>query len=231
MPRILIVSDEQSRTYLCDALNHAQFEVDCLMSESQALDFLVFNEPDLILLDLPSCQSELPAICERLRGACATPIVVCSASDLEQELVQTLESGADDYLVMPVQPVELVARARAVLRRCRETEAAILHASLSAGDLEVRVNERKALRRGEVLDLTPIEFKLLTLLVRNAGHATPWTKLIARVWGAEYVNCRHYLRLYIRYLRSKIEDNPDNPELILTEWGFGYRFQPKEMAA
>jgi len=233
MPNILIVGDDnQSTTFLAGALNHGQFNVDCVISESQALEFLTFNEPDLILLDLLSRQSELPAACERLRRVSATPIVVCSTSSLERDVVRTLEAGADDYVLTPVRPVEPVARVRAALRRWGEAEPhAIAHDPLTAGDVQLRPNEHSALRKGEALELTPIEFRLLALLVRNAGHVSSYTKLIAGVWGPEYVDCRHYLRLYIRYLRSKIEDDPDNPELILNEWGVGYRFQPKEVAA
>jgi two-component system KDP operon response regulator KdpE len=98
--------------------------------------------------------------------------------------------------------------------------------TLVAGDLEVRLKEHKVYRNGELVDLSPIEFRLLSVLVQETGRAVSHSKLIARVWGPEYVDCRHYLRLYVKYLRSKLEDNPKSPRLILSEWGVGYRFEP-----
>ena len=94
-----------------------------------------------------------------------------------------------------------------------------------AGDLEIRLDEHKVYRRGVPIELSPIEFRLLACLAREAGRVVSHAKLMAQVWGPEYVDCRHYLRLYIRYLRSKLEDDPRDPRLILTEWGVGYRFQ------
>ena len=164
----------------------------------------------------------------RLRARCAVPIVVCSTSSREQDVVQALEAGADDYLVMPIRPVELMARLRAVLRRMGEAPPAPANGKrIVAGDLELVLDGHKAFRKGVEIDLSPIEFKLLALLVRETGRPVSHSRLIAHVWGPEYVDCRHYLRLYIRYLRAKVEDAPQSPELIQNEWGVGYRFEPK----
>jgi two-component system KDP operon response regulator KdpE len=137
------------------------------------------------------------------------------------------DAGADDYLVTPIRPVELHARLRAVLRRTADTPVTRVQAdALIAGDVEVRLKEHKVYRNGEHIDLSPIEFRLLCVLVQETGRAVSHTRLIANVWGPEYVDCRHYLRLYVKYLRSKIEDDPKNPQMILSEWGVGYRFEP-----
>jgi two-component system KDP operon response regulator KdpE len=137
------------------------------------------------------------------------------------------EAGADDYLVTPIRPVELNARLRAVLRRTADIPVKRVQAeTLVAGDLEVRLKEHKVYREGELIDLSPIEFRLLSVLVQETGRAVSHSKLIAHVWGPEYVDCRHYLRLYVKYLRTKLEHDPKNPRLILSEWGVGYRFEP-----
>ena len=131
--------------------------------------------------------------------------------------MRALDAGADDYLVMPIRPVELMARLRAVLRRLGDNGQASPNGQrLVAGDLEILIDEQKAFRRGAEIDLSPIEFKLLALLVRETGRPVSHSKLIA-----------HYLRLYVRYLRAKLEDSPQSPELIQNEWGVGYRFEPK----
>jgi two-component system KDP operon response regulator KdpE len=145
--------------------------------------------------------------------------------------VRVFEAGADDYLVTPIRPVELSARLRAVLRRTADSPVRQQHSdTLVAGDLEIRLNEHKVYRHGNIIDLSPMEFRLLTVLVKETGRAVSHAKLIANVWGPEYVDCRHYLRLYVKYLRSKIETDPKNPRLVLSEWGVGYRFEPAAAA-
>jgi two-component system KDP operon response regulator KdpE len=156
------------------------------------------------------------------------PIVICSTSSREQDIVRALDAGADDYLVLPIRAVEMMARLRSVLRQTGESAPAPANGKrLVAGDLELQLDEHKAFRKGMEIDLSPIEFKLLALLVKETGRPVSHSRLIAQVWGPEYVDCRHYLRLYIRYLRAKIEDVPETPELIQNEWGVGYRFEPK----
>lgn len=229
MTKILFIgNDAGSAAQLAGVLNDEQFHLDSAAGEAEAFQILPSSEHDLILIAFIRPDSRISSICERLRELCNTPIVVCSTSGQERDVVRALESGADDYLVMPVRPVELIARLRAVLRRSGDRESAATNGRhLIAGDIELQVGEHEAWRGGVSLDLSPIEFKLLALLVRETGRPVSHSKLIAHVWGPEYVDCRHYLRLYVRYLRSKIEDDPRNPERILNEWGVGYRFEPK----
>lgn len=229
MIQILLVGNELGTVAdLGRALDSRQFRVECATTEARAVNALNRWHPHLILLELPSPDSIMLSMCRRLRDNYPVPIVVCSSSSREQDVVRALDAGADDYLVMPIRPVELMARLRAVLRRLGDNGQASPNGQrLVAGDLEILIDEQKAFRRGAEIDLSPIEFKLLALLVRETGRPVSHSKLIAQVWGPEYTDCRHYLRLYVRYLRAKLEDSPQSPELIQNEWGVGYRFEPK----
>lgn len=212
---------------LAGAIGDDQIKLRSVASEAEALAVLSASEPSLILLEVVSPESQVLNICRRLRARYPLPIVICSTSGREQDVVRALDAGADDYLVMPIRPAELMARLRAVLRRVGDSAPPPANGQrLVAGDLELVLDEHKAFRRGAEIDLSPIEFKLLALLVRETGRPVSHSRLIAQVWGPEYVDCRHYLRLYVRYLRAKIEDIPESPELIQNEWGVGYRFEP-----
>jgi DNA-binding response OmpR family regulator len=229
MIEVLLVANERGGGgELAGALDADQFRLSSANSEPEALNALAATDANLILLELLSPDSRMLSICRRMRDRYPIPIVVCSTSSREQDVVRALEAGADDYLVMPIRPVELMARLRAVLRRMGDVAPASANGQrLVAGDLELQLDEHKAFRRGAEVDLSPIEFKLLSLLVRETGRPVSHSRLIAHVWGPEYVDCRHYLRLYVRYLRAKLEDSPQSPELIQNEWGVGYRFEPK----
>jgi two-component system KDP operon response regulator KdpE len=225
---LLIGNGRGSVAELAGALDDSQFHLDYAATEPEAVSVLTDSNPNLIVLEITSPESQMLSICRRLRDRYAVPIVVCSTSSREQDVVRALDAGADDYLVMPIRPVELMARLRAVLRRMGEAVPAPANGKrLVAGDLELSLDEHKAYRGGSEIDLSPIEFKLLALLVRETGRPVSHSRLIAHVWGPEYVDCRHYLRLYIRYLRAKLEESPQTPELIQNEWGVGYRFEPK----
>ena len=228
--RILLVGhDRNSAAHLAAALGPGDFQFE-YADASQAVKEVSVWQPALVMLDIPLPDSDSISLYRLLRQTCRTSIVVCSMSGREEDVVLAFDAGVDDYLVMPMRPVELTARVRAVLRRT--TDQGVDDARqdvLVAGDLEIRTDEHRVYRSGSPIDLSPIEFRLLLTLVREAGRAVPHSKLLSNVWGPEYVDCRHYLRLYISYLRSKIEENPEAPELILNEWGVGYRFEPKLM--
>jgi two-component system KDP operon response regulator KdpE len=209
---LLIGNDRGTVGDLAGAISGNQVHLQSVASEAEALAVLSNTEPSLILLEVQSPETKVLSLCRRLRARFPLPIVICSTSGREQDVVRALEAGADDYLVMPIRPAEMMARLRAVLRR--------------VGDASPQPANGQRLRRGTEIDLSPIEFKLLALLVRETGRPVSHSRLIAQVWGPEYVDCRHYLRLYIRYLRAKIEDIPETPELIQNEWGVGYRFEP-----
>jgi two-component system KDP operon response regulator KdpE len=224
---LLIGNDRGTVGDLAGAISGNQVHLQSVASEAEALAVLSNTEPSLILLEVQSPETQVLSLCRRLRARFPLPIVICSTSGREQDVVRALEAGADDYLVMPIRPAEMMARLRAVLRRVGDASPQPANGQrLVAGDLELQLDEHKAYRRGTEIDLSPIEFKLLALLVRETGRPVSHSRLIAQVWGPEYVDCRHYLRLYIRYLRAKIEDIPETPELIQNEWGVGYRFEP-----
>ena len=228
VPRLLFVSNDPARAgYLTAMLGGGEFQITHTSLASSVVAAVAVAKPDVILMELGALNGNTPSVCRYLRETYDTPIVVCSASGRESDIVEALEAGADDYLAMPVRPVELLARLRAAMRRANVVETGQPRKDrLLAGDLEIRLDEHRAYHKGVPIDLSPIEFRLLTCLAGEAGRVVTHAKLIAKVWGPEYVNCRHYLRLYIRYLRAKLEDDPRDPKLVLSEWGVGYRFQP-----
>jgi two-component system KDP operon response regulator KdpE len=214
---------------LADLLDSREFEVRSVEQPALAMGLISPDFPDLVLMACLRPDDATLAFCAGLREASDVPIVLCSPVASEADIVRAFHAGVDDYLVTPLRPVELSARLRAVLRRAGDfPERRQRGDVLIAGDVEVRLKEHKAFRRGLLLELSPIEFRLLAVLVEQAGRAVSHAKLIARVWGPEYVDCRHYLRLYIKYLRAKVEDDPKDPKLILNEWGVGYRFEPAQ---
>ena len=227
MNRLLYIDSDVSGADQMSALFGSEFSVARVSQPSNINGTLERWTPDLVLISCTWPDAAALSVCTRLRQVSATPVVVCSQSSRESDIVQVFEAGADDYLVLPIRPVELNARLRAVLRRTADTPVKrVQPEALVAGDVEVRLNEHKVFRRGEHVDLSPMEFRLLCVLVQETGRAVSHTRLIANVWGPEYVDCRHYLRLYVKYLRAKMEDDPKNPQLILSEWGVGYRFEP-----
>lgn len=223
--RVLVVGPGQSRAKdLAASIKGAGFAFE-QAATGHAVRAASAANADIVLLDCPLLDTDGLTLCKSLRDATSLPLVVCSFSSGEADIVCAYEAGADDYLVMPMRPAELSARLRAALRRAGERRPSENHNVIHAGGLEVRTREHRVFRDGAEIDLSPIEFRLLLALVREAGRAVSHSKLISTVWGPEYVDCRNYLRLYIRYLRNKVELEPRSPELILNEWGVGYRFE------
>jgi two-component system KDP operon response regulator KdpE len=164
------------------------------------------------------------AACREIRTHMATiGIVMVTVQDGEGEVVRALEAGADDYITKPIRLRELVARLRAVSRRL-QTEDAVEPTMLQAGDLELDVNRHLLYRQGEVVHLTPTEFELLVLLMRNQGAPVTHAKLLRSIWGPEYGTELDYLRSFVKTLRQKIEEDPAKPKYIVTEPWLGYRF-------
>ena len=159
-----------------------------------------------------------------LRETSSVPVIFLTAKSEEVDRIKGLDLGADDYITKPFSPRELVSRIRAVLRR---TEPAAVTSSEIVVDSELRVNfnQRKVIVRGQEVRLRPTEYRLLYQLVTNAGKLLTHEVLLSRVWGAEYRDEDQYVRLYITYLRQKIEKDPKNPKYILSERGLGYRFK------
>jgi len=227
LTRLLYIDNDGTGADHLAALSSGEFAVERVSHLSDINRTLTELAPDLVLISCVRPDFQALSLCSGLRQVSVVPVVVCSQSSRESDIVRVFEAGADDYLVTPIRPVELNARLRAVLRRTADTPVKrVQPETLIAGDVEVRLKEHKVYRGGLLVDLSPIEFRLLSVLVQETGRAVSHPKLIAHVWGPEYVDCRHYLRLYVKYLRSKLEDDPKNPRLILSEWGVGYRFEP-----
>ena len=230
---VLVVDDEPSlRKVLRTSLSACGFTVSEARSGEEALGLTQLQNFDLVLLDV-----NMPGVggveaCRRIRDlAPRTGIVMVTVRDQEEDKVQALEAGADDYVTKPFRLRELIARLRAVLRRTRaaETQDAGL---LQAGALTMDLHRRLLWRGGKLVHLSPKEFELLAYMMQNQGAPLTHVKLLRSVWGPEYGNELEYLRSYVRMLRKKIEDDPAKPDYILTEPWVGYRFRnPSEAEA
>jgi two-component system KDP operon response regulator KdpE len=220
--KVLIVDDDpQARRVLRMALIPRGFEVTDARSGEDALEILRHDLPDLILLDL-----KMPGIggletCRSIREYSEVPIIIVSARKSQQEKVQALESGADDFVTKPIGIEELVARMHAATRR---PSAGMYSRIVRLDTVEIDL-ESHEVKRGETLDhLTAKEFKLLHYFLQNAGKVVTHRRLLQAVWGPDYGNEIEYLRVFINQLRKKIEPDPSQPKYILTEPSFGYRF-------
>lgn len=189
----------------------------------QCIDMVRDARPDLVVLDVMMPGLDGWDTCKRLREFSQVPVLMLTARVQSQDIVTGLNSGADDYLLKPFNLDELLARVRALLRR-----VAPVNRPLSAGDNEVIIDQQKreVTVRGQIVELTPTEYQLLLLLVEHAGTVVEHEVLLRGVWGQEYTRDNDYLKVYIWHLRRKVEGDPRNPRLLLTEWGVGYRMAP-----
>lgn len=225
--RILVVDDEPDVVESVGLGFQLQWrEVDILGAGDgeHALDLVEQEHPDVVLLDIGLPDIDGFEVLRRIRDFSDVPVVMLTARDDALDKVKGLELGADDYVTKPFNHLELIARVKAVLRRHEMPAPSTRTPSFRSGDLEVDFATQEARLRGERLDLTPTEYKLLYHLVRNAGHVLTHGTLLAKVWGREYVDEVDYIRVYIRRLRDKLGDDPNDPRFIRTERGLGYRF-------
>ena len=222
---VLVVDDEPSlRKALRTSLTASGFAVAEARTGEEALGTVQRHPFDLVLLDI-----NMPGIngidaCRRIRGISPhAGIIMITVRDMEDDKVRALEAGADDYVTKPFKLRELTARLRAVLRRTRRKEAPEPEV-LQAGNLQIDFQRRLLWRGHEEVHLSPTEFDLLAFMMKNAGAPLTHVKLLRSIWGPEYGGELEYLRSYVRMLRKKIENDPANPEFILTEPWVGYRF-------
>jgi two-component system KDP operon response regulator KdpE len=190
-----------------------------------ALDLVEQEHPDVVLLDIAMPGMNGFEVLREIRAFSDVPVIMLTAKDDVLDKVKGLELGADDYVTKPFDHLELLARVKALLRRLDMPQPTSRAPSFHSGDLTVDFAAQEVRLRGEVVPLTATEYKLLYHLVRNAGHVLRHETLLAKVWGREYVDEVDYLRVYIRRLRRKLEDDPEQPRHILTERGLGYRFR------
>jgi two-component system KDP operon response regulator KdpE len=221
--RVLVVDDEsQIVRALKVVLREAGFEAVPAETASQALDLAALRPPDAAIVDLVLPDGDGVEVTRRLREWSEMPILVLSALGEEEQKVRALEAGADDYITKPFGARELVARLQAALRRAAPADE---EPRIAVEGLEVDLAGRVVLRGGEPVHLTPIEFELLRVLLRNRGRLMTHRKLIAEVWGPEYVDDVQPLRTHIARLRAKIEPEATaGPRYIVTDPGVGYRF-------
>jgi two-component system KDP operon response regulator KdpE len=222
-PRILIVDDEpQLRRALRRALEGHGYAVSEAEDGVGALAEFQAFKPDVVLLDLVLPDMGGVEVCRELRQNHQTPIIVLSVLGDEQTKIAALDQGADDYLTKPFAIGELLARIRVALRHGSSSRAQ--QPQIKVGELAIDLERRAVTLRGRAVHLTPTEYSLLKYLATNAGKALTHPMILRAVWGSEYAEDFHVLRTYINQLRSKLEADPANPTLILTDPGVGYRF-------
>jgi DNA-binding response OmpR family regulator len=225
--KILIVDDDRDlleAVGLGMQLQWQSAEVVTAEDGEQGLDVFFEQTPDVVLLDVGLPRLDGFEVLRRIREVSDTPVLMLTARGEELDKVRGLEIGADDYVTKPFSPLELLARIKAVLRRAELPPPVRATPSLVTGDLAINFDSHEVTKRGVVVPLTALEYRLLYHLVRNAGHVLPREALLARVWGDEYRDQSDYLKVYISRLRGKLEDDPDHPRYILTERRLGYRF-------
>jgi len=224
--RILVVDDEPRMIgFIRMNLELEGYQVLEAHNGLAALEMIRTQLPDLVLLDVMMPELDGFETLRMLREFSSIPVIMLTAKGEEDDKVFGLELGADDYVTKPFGSRELSSRVRAVLRRAEMPTASPEHAVLKIDErLSVDFNRREVIVEGEHIKLRPTEYRLLYHLIENTGWTVPHEQLLAKVWGYEYRDETHYVRLYVNYLREKIEEDPANPKYILTERGVGYRF-------
>ncbi|TRZ64939.1 MAG: two-component system response regulator KdpE [Rhodocyclaceae bacterium] len=224
-PRVVVIEDEkQIRRFVRAALESEGCHVYEAGTAAQGLIEAGTRKPDLVILDLGLPDRDGVEVVRDLRGWIGIPIIILSARTTEDEKIRALDAGADDYLAKPFGVGELLARVRALLRR-KHALAEESGPTCRFGEVTADLSRRVVERNGEAVHLTPIEYRLLGILLANAGKVLTHRHLLREVWGPASVESNHYLRIYVGHLRQKLEVDPTQPKHILTETGVGYRFQ------
>ncbi|MFQ9317560.1 response regulator [Dysgonomonas mossii] len=219
---ILIVDDEtQIRRLLEITLSASGYKTIEASTGKEGLLMVASHQPSLIILDLGLPDIDGIDVLKNLREWFYKPIIILSVRNSEEDIVHALDKGANDYLTKPFRTGELLARIRASLRQGQTANDTPI---FQIGDLSVDVANHTAKKKDELLDLTPTEFSLLSLFVKNQGCVLTHQYILKEVWGYGYVEQTQYLRVFVAQLRKKIEENPSKPTLLVTESGIGYRF-------
>jgi two-component system, OmpR family, KDP operon response regulator KdpE len=224
-PLILLIEDErQMRRFLRTSLTSHGFRLLEAETAKEGMALATSHNPDVILLDLGLPDGDGIALARSLREWSRVPIIVISARGREADKVEALDAGSDDYLTKPFGVNELLARIRVALRRADQANASS-SAVIEIGPLRIDLARREVMLSGNPLHMTPNEYRLLTLLARNAGKVLTHRQILKEVWGPAHADETHYLRVYMAQLRHKLEDDPARPKLLLTETGVGYRLR------
>ncbi len=225
-PQIILIVDDEARMRRFIRMNLELEGYQVVEAENgiEALDQMRKFQPDLVIMDVMMPEMDGFETLGLLREISTVPVVLLTVRSDEEDITRGLNLGADDYITKPFSPRELNSRVAAVLRRASWPSPPPRTVLQIDDRLSVDFNRHQVIVDGERIDLRPTEYRLLYVLLQNAGWVVPHETLLAKVWGYEYRDETHYLRLYINYLRKKIEEDPTNPKYILTERGVGYRF-------
>jgi two-component system KDP operon response regulator KdpE len=219
---VLIEDERQIRRFVRAALESEGWSVHESDTLKQGLVEAGTRKPDVVIVDLGLPDGDGVDLIRDLRTWSGVPVIVLSARSDESDKVEALDAGADDYLTKPFGLAELLARVRATVRR-RAQPAGSEKPAITFGDIEVDLVARTVKRRGELVHLTPIEYRLLALLIANAGRVLTHRQILRDVWGPSHVESPHYVRVYMGHLREKLEDDPAQPKHLITETAVGYR--------
>ena len=223
---VLVIEDETPiRRFLRPSLEAEGYRLIEAASGKEGLLQASQHSPDAIVLDLGLPDMDGLAVIRQLRDWTTVPIIILSARGEERDKIAGLDAGADDYVAKPFSVGELMARIRVALRHAAQGPPEDRPSTVEAGDIAIDLLRREVRRKGEEVRLTPIEYKLLTALVRHAGLVLTHRQLLKEVWGPGHGAESHYLRIFIHQLRHKLEENPSRPRHLITEAGVGYRFR------
>lgn len=223
--KVLVVDDDTEFLSLTQTwLENAGYDVVTVEDGVAALRRVFSSRPNLVLLDANMPKLDGYELCRRIRDMSDIPVIMVTVNGRTSDRLRGFDLGADDYVTKPVDFAELVARVAAVLRRSDNGEQKEGPSSFHEGELEIDWRSHQVYVRDEKVKLSPTEFRLLSCLIKNRGWIVTHEQLLQKVWGPHYVGDKSFVKLYIRYLRQKIEKDPHNPQLILTERGVGYRF-------
>lgn len=226
MTTALLIEDEgEIRRYLRATLEAQDYDVLEAATAREGLQKLTLNRPDVVILDLGLPDQDGQDFIRSVREWSQTPILVLSAREQEADKIEALESGADDYLTKPFAPGELLARIKVALRHAGSRTVADVLQTFEHDGLKVDTGARRVWLDDEDVHLTPIEYKLLAILIQNAGKVLTHAQLLKAVWNRQAKDQNHYLRIHTQHLREKLKDDPLKPRFILTEPGIGYRFR------
>lgn len=224
--KILAVDDNPLVIRLLKAnLSVEGYDIAVAQDGPSALEKVVEENPDLVILDLVIPEIDGYEVARRIREFSPVPIIMLTARSSEADIIRGFDAGADDYLTKPFSVKELLVRVRAVIRRSKYINEIVNRPPLAVGDIVIDYAKHHVQVRGEEVNLTPIEYRLLTFLATNMGRVMLHEDILRNVWGEEYRDETDYLRVYVRYLRQKIEENPSDPRYLITKPGAGYMFQ------
>jgi two-component system KDP operon response regulator KdpE len=227
--KILVIDDDpdflmSARTWF----HNAGFETIAARDGLAGLRRVYSSRPSLVLLDVHTSRMDGWEVCRRVRDMTDIPVIMMTGDSRRTDLLQGFALGADDFITKPVDFWELVARMRAVLRRSAVAASREEDGGFCSGDIEIDWRSHQVWVRGEAVKLSPTEFRVLSCLIRNRGWTITHDQILQSAWGNNHFADRSFVKLYVRYLRRKLEKDPENPQIILTERGVGYRFPVEE---